>query len=59
MGEWTGAYRVLVGTPEGKRPLERPRHRWEESNKMDLQGVGWGAWTELIGLRIGTGGRLL
>jgi len=36
-----GAYRALVGKPEGKRPHGRPRHRWEGNNKMDLQEVGW------------------
>jgi len=40
MGESSGIYRVLVGNPEGKRPLVRPRHRWEDNSKMDLQGVG-------------------
>jgi hypothetical protein len=50
MGEGRGVYRVLVGKPEGRRPLGRPRHRWEDNIKMDLQGVG-GSW-----LRIGTGG---
>jgi hypothetical protein len=60
MGEGRGAYRVLVGRPEGrKEPLGRPRRRWEDSNKIDLQEVGWGAWTGLIWLRIGTGGGLL
>ena len=39
MGEWRGVYRVLVGKPEGKRPLRRPRHRWEDNIKMDLQEV--------------------
>jgi hypothetical protein len=42
MGEWRGAYRVLVGRPEGRRPLGRPRRRWEDNIKMDLQAVGWG-----------------
>jgi hypothetical protein len=42
MGDRRGAYRVLVGIPEGKRPLGRPRHRWEDNIKMDLQKVGWG-----------------
>jgi hypothetical protein len=42
MGERRGVYRVLVGKPVGKRPLGRPRHRWEDNNKMDLQEVGWG-----------------
>jgi hypothetical protein len=61
MGELRGAYRALVGKPEGSRPLGRPRHRWEDNNKMDLQEVGWGggAWTGSIWLRIGTGGELL
>jgi hypothetical protein len=59
MGEGTGAYRVLVGRPEGRRPLGRSRRRWEDNIKMDLQEVGWGAWTGLIWLRIGTGGGLL
>jgi hypothetical protein len=42
-------YRVLVGKPEGERPLERPRRRWEDNIKMDLQEVGCGSmeWTEL------------
>jgi hypothetical protein len=48
-----------VGKPEGKRPLERPRSKWVDNVKMDLQEVGGGAWTGLIWLRIGTGGGLL
>jgi len=40
MGERRGVYRVLVGIPEGKRPLGRPRRRWEDNIKMDLQEVG-------------------
>jgi hypothetical protein len=50
MGERRGAYRVLVGKPEGKRPLGRPRHRWEDNIKIYLQKVGFGgvAWTGLI-----------
>jgi hypothetical protein len=59
MGEGRGAYRVLVGRPERRRPLGRPRRRWEDNINMDLQEVGWGAWTGLIWLRIGTGGGLL
>ena len=39
-GERRGIYRVFVGKPEGKRPLGRPRSRWEDNIKMDLQGVG-------------------
>ena len=42
-GEGRGLYRVLVGKPEGKRPLGRPRRRWEDNTKMDLQEVGCGA----------------
>jgi hypothetical protein len=41
MGERRGAYRALVGKPEGRRPLERPRRRWEDNIKMDLLEVGW------------------
>ena len=41
-GERRGAYRVLVGKPEGKRPLGRPTPGWEDNIKMDLQVVGWG-----------------
>jgi hypothetical protein len=40
MGEGRNVYRVLVGKPEGKRPLERPRRRWEDGIKMDLRGIG-------------------
>jgi len=49
MGEGRGVYRVLVGKPEGKRPLGRPRRRWEDNIKMDLQEVGCGGvdWIEL------------
>jgi hypothetical protein len=57
MGERRGVYRVLVGRPDRKRPLGRPRHRCEDNINMDLQEVGCGAWTGSIWLRIGTGGR--
>jgi hypothetical protein len=40
MGEGRGAYRVLVGRPEGKRPLGRPRRRWEDNIDMDLRETG-------------------
>jgi hypothetical protein len=49
-------YSVLVGKPEGKRPLGRLRCRWEDNIRMDLQEVGWGVWSGLSWLRIGTGG---
>ena len=42
MGERRGAYRVLVGKPEGRKSLERPRRRWVSNIKMDLREVGWG-----------------
>jgi hypothetical protein len=42
MGEMRGAYRVLMGKPEGRRPLGRPRLRWEDNITMNLQEVGWG-----------------
>ena len=49
MGEGRGVYRVLVGKPEGKRPLGRPRRRWEDNIKMAFQEVGGGCgdWMEL------------
>ena len=49
MGQGRGVYRVLVGRPEGKRPLGRPRRRWEDNIKMDLLEVGGGCedWKEL------------
>jgi hypothetical protein len=40
VGEGRGVYRVLVGNPEGKRPLERPRNRWEDNIKLDLRDIG-------------------
>jgi len=49
IGERRGVYRILVRKPEGKRPLGRPRHRWEDNIKMGLQEVGCGGmdWIEL------------
>jgi hypothetical protein len=49
MGKDRGVYRVLVEKPEGKKPSGRPRHRWEDNIKMDLQEVGGGLgdWMEL------------
>jgi len=41
MEERRGVFSILVGKPEGKRPLGRPRHRWEDNNKINLQKVGW------------------
>jgi hypothetical protein len=56
MGERRGVYRVLVGKTEGKRTLGRPRRRWKDYIKMDLQEVGRGGMTGSNWLRIGTGG---
>ena len=50
MGERKGAYRFLVGNPEGRRPLGKPRLRWQDTNKMDLCEVGWGRGTDWIDL---------
>jgi hypothetical protein len=49
MGERRSVYRILVGKPEGKRPLGTPRHRWEDNIQIDLQEVGYGGmdWIEL------------
>ena len=59
MGAKRGAYRILVGRPEGGMPLGRPRHRWEYNIKVDLQEVGRGAWMGLVWQRTGTAGGLL
>jgi hypothetical protein len=49
MGEKMNAYRILVGRPEGKRPLGRHRRRWEDNIRLDLREMGWGGmhWTDL------------
>jgi hypothetical protein len=59
MGEVRGIYNILVGRLEGRRPLGRPRRRWEDNIKMDLKERGLGMWIGFIWLRIGTGGGLL
>jgi hypothetical protein len=61
MGENRKEYEILVGKPkpERKRPLGRPRHRWEDEIRMDLREIGWGGWIRFDWLRIGTGGELL
>ena len=58
MGLKRNAYRKLVGKPEGKSPLGRPRHRWEDNIKMDLREIRWGAMHQIC-LRTGTSGGLL
>ena len=54
-GDRRDVYRVLVGKPEGMRPIGRPRRRWEDNIKMDLQEVRSGGWTGLIWVRIDLG----
>jgi hypothetical protein len=56
MEEERVVYRVLVGKPEGKRPLGRPRHRWEDNIRMDFKKWDVGVWTGLGWLRIATDG---
>jgi hypothetical protein len=58
-GAKRNAYILLVGKPEGKRPLGRPRRRWVDNIRMDLGEVGWGDVDWIVWLRIGTGGELL
>jgi hypothetical protein len=59
MGEKRNAYRLLVGKPEGKRPLGRPRRIWVDNIRMDLGEVDGVKSAGLVWLRIGTGGELL
>jgi hypothetical protein len=59
MGEERKAYKVLVVKPEGKRPLGRPRCRWEDGIRMDLREIGRSVWIGFYWLRIWTGGGLL
>jgi hypothetical protein len=59
MGEVRNVYNILVENPEGKRPLGRPRLRWEQHIKTYLTEIGFGVWNEFIWLRIETGGGLL
>jgi hypothetical protein len=59
LGEIRDAYRVMLGRSEGKRPLGRPRRRWEDNIKRGSSRSGMGAWTALIWLGKGTGGGLV
>jgi hypothetical protein len=59
MGEVRGAYNILVGWPEGGRPLGRPRRRWEDNIRWILGKSGLGMWIGFIWLRTGAGGGLL
>jgi hypothetical protein len=49
MGEKINAYRIMVGKPEGKRPLGRPRRRWDDNIRMDVREIGWGGmdWIDM------------
>jgi hypothetical protein len=59
VGEERKVYKVLMGKPEGKRPLRRRGCRWEDVIRMALGGVGWVVWSAFSWLRIGSGGWLL
>jgi hypothetical protein len=59
MGEERKLYKVLVGKPEGKRPLVKPRRRRDDGIRMDLRETGLGVWIGFDCLRTGTGGGLL
>jgi hypothetical protein len=54
VGEGRKVYRLLVGKPEGRRPLIRPRDRWEDGIRMNLREIGWGVWSGFTLLRIGS-----
>ena len=59
MGENRGAYRILVGKPERRKPLGRPRRGWKDNIEMDLKEVGWVGMEGSMLLRVETGGGLL
>jgi hypothetical protein len=59
MREGRGVYRVLVGRPEGKRPLGRPRRRWEDNIKMNLREIGIDGRTGFSWIRIGSSGGIV
>jgi hypothetical protein len=54
MGEERKVYKVLVGKPEGKIPLGRPRRRWEDGIRTDFREIGWGVWIGFNWCRTGT-----
>jgi hypothetical protein len=58
-GEMRNAYKIFDGKPEGKRPLRRHRHRWEDNIKIDLREMGLEVWIGFIWFRIVTSGGLL
>jgi hypothetical protein len=59
MGEERKVYKSLVGKPEGRRPLGRPRGEWEDGIRMDFRDISCGFWSGFKWLMIGTGGGLL
>jgi hypothetical protein len=59
MGEERKVYKVLVGKPEGKRPLGRPRRKWEDEIRMDLREIGLRVWIGFDWLRTETSGGIL
>jgi hypothetical protein len=59
MGEDIKVYKVMAGKPGGKRPLGRPRRRWEDGITTDLREIDWMVWIAFDWLRIGTDVRLL
>jgi hypothetical protein len=59
MGAKRNAYTILVGNPEGKKPMGRPRSRWADNIEMDLRETEGTVWTAFIWLRLGTSGGLL
>jgi hypothetical protein len=58
MGETRGAYRALVGKPEGRRPFERPAHRWKDNIKWIFRNWVGKAWARLVWIKVGTRSRL-
>jgi hypothetical protein len=59
MGQMKNAYKIMVGKSKGKRPLKRPRCRWEDNIKMNIKEIGLRAWIGFMWLRIGTGSGFL
>jgi hypothetical protein len=59
MGEKRNLCKIFVGKPEGKRPLGRPRRRWEDGIRMNLREIGWGVWIGFHWVMITAGGELL
>jgi hypothetical protein len=59
MGRKRNAYKILMGNPEGKRPLGRPRCRWVDSIKIDLREIGWDGTDWIYLAQVGTNGGLL